>query len=246
MLMFGRFVLPNLVAAGLLAVDFMLVLLFLKESHERGTARLERATQRLWDNIVALWCFAIGNTQSPPSTPTTERERRPLLRSRSSVASITKVPMRTLLTRNILLIVGTFGLFSLCIVAYYQLFPIFLSSDPPVGRGLAPDEIGYALSGASLASIAVQALLFTWLERLFGFTWCYRAGLAAFSVAFFLTPFVGVTGGRVGLWVQLVGVLILKTLANVLGLTCAMLLVRPHLRGPFMSLFFVVANVVGG
>jgi len=183
--------------------------------------RFERATQRLWDRIVALWSLAIGESnQSPPSTP----ETQPLL-SRSSLSSITRVPLRRLLTRNILLIVGTFGLFSLCIVAYSQLFPIFLSSDPPVGRGLLSDEIGYALSGAALASIGMRALLFTSLERSFGFTWCYCGGLAAFSVAFFLTPFVGLVGGKVGLWIQLVAVLVLKTLANVLGLTCAMLLV---------------------
>lgn len=90
---------------------------------------------------------------------------------------------------------------------------------------MSPGEIGYALGGAALASIAMQAVLFTTIERAFGFTWCYRAGLLVFSAAFFMTPFVGLKGGRVGLWIQIVGVLILKTLANVLGLTCAMLLV---------------------
>jgi len=88
-----------------------------------------------------------------------------------------------------------------------------------------PEEIGYALGGAALASIAMQAVLFTSIERAFGFTWCYRTALIGFSTAFFLTPFVGLTGGRVGLWFQIVGVLIVKTLASVLGLTCAMLLV---------------------
>jgi len=92
---------------------------------------------------------------------------------------------------------------------------------------MSPSEIGYALSGAALFSVAMQALLFTTIERLFGFTWCYRAGLLAFSLAFFLTPFVGLQGGRVVLWIELVGVLVLKTVANVLGLTCAMLLVYP-------------------
>lgn len=91
---------------------------------------------------------------------------------------------------------------------------------------MLPDEIGYALGGAALASIAMQAVLFPSIERAFGFTWCYSVGLLAFSIAFFLTPFVGVKGGQMELWFELVGVLILKTLANVLGLTCAMLLVK--------------------
>jgi hypothetical protein len=95
-----------------------------------------------------------------------------------------------------------------------------------VGRDLPPSQIGYALGGAALASIAMQALLFTTIERVFGFTWCYKVGLIVFSIAFFLTPFVGGHGGQVLLWIELVGVLIVKTLANVLGLTCAMLLVR--------------------
>lgn len=90
---------------------------------------------------------------------------------------------------------------------------------------MSPGEIGYALGGAALASIAMQALLFTTIERIFGFTWCYRLGLFVFSIAFFLTPLIGLWGGRVGMWIQIVLVLILKTLANVLGLTCAMLLV---------------------
>jgi hypothetical protein len=232
------FLLPNLLGAGLLALDFTIVLLFLKESHERGTTRrIERATYRVWDIFMKLWRFAIGSP-SPPQSP--RLERQPLLRNRSSLASITNVPVRTLLTPNILLIVGTFGLFSLCIVAYNQLFPIFLSSERPVGRGMTPEEIGYALGGAALASIAMQAILFTSIERTFGFTSCYRAGLLAFSTAFFLTPFVGLRGGQLGLWFQLVGVLILKTLANVLGLTCAMLLVpilfpiRADFRSPIV------------
>jgi len=210
-------------SATLLGLDFLLVLLFLKESHERGTGRrLEVATYRFWDKLIKLWRFAIGSN-SPPNSP--RLERQPLLRNRSSLASLTNVPVSTLLTPNILLIVGTFGLFSLCLVAYNQLFPIFLSSDRPVGRGMFPEEIGYALGGAALASIAMQAVLFTSIERAFGFTWCYRTALIGFSTAFFLTPFVGLTGGRVGLWFQIVGVLIVKTLASVLGLTCAMLLV---------------------
>ena len=92
---------------------------------------------------------------------------------------------------------------------------------------MTPKEIGYALGGAALASIAVQAVLFTTIERAFGFLSCYRAGLLTFSIAFFLTPFVGLKGGHVYLWLELVGVLMIKTLANVLGLTCAMLLVNP-------------------
>lgn len=207
----------------LLSLDLLLVLLFLKESHERGTARrLEIATYRFWDKLIKLWRFAIGSN-SPPQSP--RLERQPLLRNRSSLASITNVPMSTLLTPNILLIVGTFGLFSLCMVAYNQLFPIFLSSDRPVGRGMNPEEIGYALGGAALASIAIQLMLFTTIERVFGFTWCYRFSLIAFSIAFFFTPFVGLKGGRVDLWFQIVAVLIVKSLASVLGLTCAMLLV---------------------
>lgn len=91
---------------------------------------------------------------------------------------------------------------------------------------MSPEEIGYALGGAALASITIQAVLFTTIEQAFGFTWCFRAGLLAFSIAFFLTPFVGLKAGEVYLWPELVGVLILKTLADVLGLTCAMLLVN--------------------
>jgi hypothetical protein len=213
--------LPNLLSAGLLALDFSIVALFLKESHERGTARrLELVTHKAWKTISNLWRFAIGK-QPEPSHP----ERQPLLRNQSSLSQITQTPLATLLTGNIILIVVTFALFSLSIVAYNQLFPIFLSSDKPVGRGMDPSEIGYALGGAALTSIAMQATLFTTIERQFGLTWCYKLGLLVFSIAFFLTPFVGVHSGKFALWVELVGVLIVKTLANVLGLTCAMLLV---------------------
>jgi hypothetical protein len=220
-----------LLSAGLLAADFLLVFFFLKESHERGTGRkIERATHRLWDAIVKFWRFTTGTTD--PSSAR-RHERQPLLRNRSSLASITETPVSTLLTPNIILIVLTFALFSLSIVAYNQLFPIFLSSPRPVGRDMTPEQIGYALGGAALASITVQAVLFTTIERAFGFTWCYRAGLLTFSIAFFLTPFVGLRGGQIYLWLELVGVLIIKTLANVLGLTCAMLLVNPHPTAAF-------------
>jgi hypothetical protein len=221
----GSFLLPNVISAALLAIDFFFLLFFLKESHERGTGRrIENATHRLWDAILRFWRFAIGH-QNPTSSAEQEPERRRLLRNRSSLASVKDLPLKTLLTKNIFLIVGTFALFSLCIVAYNQLFPLFLSSPRPAGREMEPNEIGYALSGAALASIVMQALLFTTIERIFGFTWCYRLGLFVFTIAFFLTPLIGLWGGHVGMWIQIVIVLVLKTLANVLGLTCAMLLV---------------------
>jgi hypothetical protein len=92
---------------------------------------------------------------------------------------------------------------------------------------MSPEQIGYALGGAALASITIQALLFTTIERAFGFTWCYRVGLLTFSIAFFVTPFVGSNSSKGYLWLELVGVLILKTLATVLGLTCVMFFGTP-------------------
>jgi hypothetical protein len=207
-----RFLLPNLVSAGFLAVDCLLVFFFLKESNE-GSIGKKRRQQNMWQYLTGQRTTEITSSHD---------EQEPLLQEQATPI-VNVVSLRRLLTRNILLVISTFGLFSLCIVGYNQLFPIFLSTPSPEGLNMSPEQIGTMLSIAALTSILTQAILFIWMERTLGTIRCYQLGLISFSISFFITPFI--KSDNITLWFEIFGIIILKTLAIVLGITCALLLV---------------------
>ncbi|KAG9621631.1 MFS general substrate transporter, partial [Aureobasidium melanogenum] len=104
------------------------------------------------------------------------------------------------------------------------------------GRGLSPEEIGLSLGFAGLVTIVFQVGIFGKLREKVGNKMTYRVGLLGFVIAFLLMPWVGyrdgkdgsghdTQAGKVWLWIELGGVLIIKTVAAVGGLTSALLLI---------------------
>lgn len=121
----------------------------------------------------------------------------------------------------------TYTLFNLSNIAFNSLYPIYASGSRPTGRELSPKEIGLLLSLSGTAGIAFQAFLFTPIDRRVGNVWCYRIAFLGFVIALFAMPLAGVnpSSPRALLWAQLGGALLIKSVAAVTGLTCAMLLV---------------------
>ena len=139
-------------------------------------------------------------------------------------------------TRDTILLLITFLIFQLANISYNSLYPIFAQASPPTGRHLDPEEIGISLAFAGVVTILFQIGIFGALREKIGNKITYRVGLAGFVVAFLLMPWVGykdgangkhaaTTMGQVWLWIELGGVLIIKTIAAVGGLTSALLLI---------------------
>lgn len=142
----------------------------------------------------------------------------------------THLSYRSLLTTPTIIFLLTYAIFSLSNVSYNSLYPIYVSSPPPTGRGLSPKDIGLSLSFVGIATISLQLILFGPLETRLGNLRVYRFAIGAFVVAFWAMPFVGYVdpkhreSSKALLWVELCSILFLKTVASVVGLTCAMLL----------------------
>jgi MFS family permease len=146
--------------------------------------------------------------------------------------------MREVLNRDTILLLITFLIFQLANISFNSLYPIFAQAQPPTGRDLNPEEIGFSLAFAGVITILFQIGIFGRLREKAGNKATYRTGLAGFVVAFLLIPFVGykngadrhntsptTTTGKVWLWIELGAVLIIKTVAAVGGLTSALLLI---------------------
>ncbi|KJX96347.1 MFS transporter like protein [Zymoseptoria brevis] len=244
---------PNVFAALVLVIDFVLTAIFLEESLG-PEGELPPLKKRMKSLFSWIWQFS-GDSQRPtytrPTTPSKSRpgESNPLLSSASSTASeadsdvsstnSTDLPhpeTHTVLNRNTLLLLSTYLLFQLSNIAYNSLYPIFSGSSPPIGRSLSPEEIGTSLAFAGAITIVFQVGVFGYMRDRLGNKTTYRLGLAGFVVSFGLMPWVGykdgkdgsgspTTKGKIFLWAELGGVLIIKTVASVGGLTSALLLI---------------------
>ena len=136
--------------------------------------------------------------------------------------------------RDTVLLLITFLIFQLSNIAYNSLYPIFGQADPPIGRNLSPEEIGLSLAFAGIITIVFQIGGFEKSKEKYGSRLLYAFGHLGLALAFILMPWVTYKGERtdasftkkkVGLWVELGIILILKTAASIGALTSALLLV---------------------
>ena len=240
------YLLPNAVSAGVLLLDFLFAAFLLDESLKEAR-KLPPLGERVKNIFVWLWEFAsssrpsyirISQNYPDESEDEGEEDSPPYLADDSGSSSppallpevAAPLPYRSILTPPIILFLITYTIFNLSNISYNSLYPIFASSPPPIGRGLSPKEIGLSLAFVGLVTILFQLLLFGPLLAHLGNLWGYRLAFAGFVVAFWATPFVGyinTTNGqsaKILPWTELYSVLLLKAVAAVVGLTCAMLL----------------------
>ncbi|PFH57849.1 hypothetical protein XA68_14487 [Ophiocordyceps unilateralis] len=141
---------------------------------------------------------------------------------------------RDLLNHKTLLLLSTYLVFQLSNISFNSLYPIFAAAPPPTGRELAPGNIGLSLSFAGLATILFQAFLYQPLKANTGSLGAYRLSLLGIAISMVLMPWVGylddepllgIGNGRLWLYAQLGGVLVLKNICAVGGLSSIMLLI---------------------
>ncbi|KAF3399996.1 putative membrane protein [Penicillium rolfsii] len=241
---------PNLVAAAILLIDFILTAIFLEESLEDADA-LPKFGKKVLNLFTWLWQFTgfsrhptyLRHSQGPLHSPllrnaADSEDHDSDLDSASEVSSQQGHPAEELtwdeiFTRDTILLLLTYLIFAFCNVSFNSLFPIFAQAKPPVGRYLTPSEIGLAQGFAGVVTIIFQICIFNRLRDKMGNRWSYRAGLFGFVVSFLLMPFVGyksqdeegLTRKSALMAVELCFVLLVKTVASVGGLTSALLLV---------------------
>ena len=236
-----RFLLPNLVVSVLLAVEFIVVFLFLDETHHTPL----NPPVQWWHSLRALWQLFYG--RRPPIEPSgspshsgedyqnghnSRREGGDDHESRLIQDVPDDDPISTTDTYGfsansltLSLVIATAAITQFCASAYNKLLIDFLNSPLPAGRDLPPKESGYVWSGTALVSIAFQGLAFAKISGLLGYSRCYCIGLLILSFSWFYTPFIGLNGGSVVLWTQLALGLTLRKVADITVFACAMVLV---------------------
>ena len=246
---------PNILSASVLMVDLVISMIFLEESLEEARD-LPPLGKRVGNLFTWVWQFASSSRPSylrakkrrlhwGDSTTDARSESDSDSDNHSRVSIPNMFPEHTLdlasshvLSRDTILLLSTYLIFQLSNISYNSLYPIFAQADPPTGRRLSPEEIGFSLAFAGVVAIVFQIGVFGKLREKMGNKITYRIGLGGFVLAFFMMPFVGykessngvVSSGKVWLWVELGFVLLIKTVATVVGLTSALLLVSLKLR----------------
>lgn len=148
---------------------------------------------------------------------------------------------KAVFNRDTILLLITFLVFQLSNISFNSLYPIFAQGNAPTGRNLSPEEIGLSLGFAGVVTIVFQIGVFGKFREKVGNKIAYRVGFAGFVVAYLFMPFIGYKDGKNGigestgsgkiwLWVELGGVLIIKTIAAVGCLTSALLLVSTAIK----------------
>jgi hypothetical protein len=183
-----------------------------------------------WQNVISFsqWsprlCYR-RKSGSPVSTDPAEESAPLLPADREPSDPLPATDTIKTFNLSIILVICTLGFFDFTMEGYKKLFTIYLSTSRPIGKGMDPEQLGYAFGGSICASIAIVAICFQKVERSFGAMACYRVGLLAFCASWFITPFIGFGGGQFSLWVGIVGMLILRGVTSFTAITCALLLV---------------------
>lgn len=244
------YLLPNLLSAVVLLVDFVLISIFLEESLEDADAypKFERRVRALFSWIWQWTSFARrARFVEPPHFGGYHTVRRDTDESQdhdSELDSASEAPDEEdqapelthseIWNRDTILLLVSYLIFALCNISFNSLFPIFGQAQPPLGRGLTPSEIGLSQGFSGLVTILFQICVFGKLRDKMGNRWSYRAGLFGFVISFILLPFVGYKGqdseGHLSqksafMAIELCFVLLVKTVAAVGGLTSSLLLV---------------------
>jgi len=211
------YLLPNMLAAAILMIDFVLTSIFLEESLDEAR-ELPPLKERFNTLFAWMWQFISGATRPTyVRRRNFRRHRRGSMGStgrrhgsmdsytdagddseRESLLSLPEVftqntaalTSKAILNRNSLLLLGTYLVFQLSSIGFNTLYPIFAFAPPPIGRGISARSIGISLSAAGMATIFFQVFVFGKLKERVGNKATYGAGLGVFAVAMAAMPFV--------------------------------------------------------
>jgi MFS family permease len=181
---------PNLFAAAVLMIDLVLTMFFLEESLDEAKD-MPPLGKRVGTLFTWIWQFTSSrrptylrrsnfksNEQhqygaiSQTGDGVTEDDN-----SDDSVGSAptlfsspkndhSRLKMSEVLNRDTVLLLITFLIFQLVNISFNSLYPIFAQAQPPTGRDLSPEEIGFSLAFAGVITILFQIGIFGRLRDL--------------------------------------------------------------------------------
>jgi hypothetical protein len=204
-----------------------MLILFFEESYERGqifsTASLK---QIAYASGSKVWNYLRPGRNSIAVEPDEETPLLPNLSPHCSSSSVSTMYSGPILSLNMVLIIGTIGIFNLCTQVFNKLLTVLFCSAPPVGTGMPPDQLGYAFAASIVACMAFQMFFFRRIEGIFGYTCCYQVSFLISCITFFITPLMSLIRSRVVLWIGLICMMTLKIVTEFFGPTAALLLVQ--------------------
>ena len=247
---------PNLLSAGVLVFDLIMTMVFLEESLDEAKT-LPPLGERVQSLFAWVWQFA--SSTRPTYTKLSQQDGDPRhytnrvldgaedepdddsISQRSMPHLIpqhtTDLTRKEVLRRDTILLLASYLIFQLSNISYNSLYPIFGQAQPPTGRSLSPEEIGFSLAFAGATTIVFQVAVFGKLRDKMGNRLTYRVCFFGMVIAYILTPFVGykrkedgleaISTGKVPLYLELGVVLLIRSVASVGCLTSALLLVSP-------------------
>jgi MFS family permease len=232
------YLLPNLLAAFVLAIDAVLTMFFLEESLD-GAKDLPPLGKRVKSFFTRIWQFVslkdspgyLGRLRNWKGTQQSQSDPDDTPSLLPTVPHDREITTGDVFNRDTVLLLITFLIFQLSNVAFNSLYPIFAEAKPPTGRSLSTKEIGLSMAFAGFFTIVFQIFFYGSIRENIGNRVSYRVSHALFVASFLLMPFVGYldrTGfgqGKIWVWLELGVALILKTTASVGGLTSALLMV---------------------
>ena len=200
--------------------------LLFEETYERGNSRSTASLKEVTHSFGSkLWNYLRHGRNPLAAEPNEEEPLLPDSARPCSISSISAAYAGPLLSFNMVLIICTLGIFNLCTQAFTKLLTVLFSSAPPVGTGMPSNQLGYAFAASIVVCMTFQTFFFRSVERIFGYTFCYRVSILISSVAFFITPLLSLIRSRVVLWIGLVCMMTLKIVTEFFGPTSALLLV---------------------
>jgi len=237
---------PNLASAALLLASVLVLAVWFDETLDDAEKREPGPWPAWLERLCGRGRRGRGRLGSWSSRWPTRRgegrrddpedgEDRALLGDGAADAPAASV-FRRLLNHRTVVVLLTYLVFQLSNVGFNSLYPIFASSPPDTGRGLAPGSIGLLLSSSGVATIVFQVFAFQPLKSRLGNVGAYRASLLGLAVSTALMPWVGhaddpppwgLGDGRWWLYAEMAAVLAVKNICAVGGLSSVLLLVRP-------------------
>lgn len=229
------YALPNLVAGVIFTIGILSGILFLKESLE------SRKDRRDYGLIAGKWltsccCVSRKSKLRPaddfesnlPSSKKEEASGPPKYREVFSYQSNLNLLAYTLL--------GFHG------VAYDQLLPVFMHlpvhccGDAKLpfkfsgGFGLESGRIGVIFTIYGVFSMLAQFFLFPYVTRKLGALFCYRACTLIFPLTYLVTPYTVLMPTDALRQGAVIGVMLVKALANIFAFPCITILMTNSVR----------------
>lgn len=245
------FAVSNVAVAVILALSSVVVAVWFEETHE-DNGQLSKDIDKARKSLGIFPRSSIthpllspqkqrngdANTDAPadgrPASPAEEPRENADEESASSLQAALINPWREILNRSTMFLLATYLIYQLSNISFNSLYPIFAAAPAPTGRALDPATIGLSLSVSGVFTIVFQAFMFRPLKTRFGNLRLYRFALLGLAVSTAVIPLVGyrdddpilgVGTGSAWLYLELLGVLVLKNVSAVGGLSCVMLLV---------------------